>query len=93
MSEKIRIEAYFSGYVQGVGFRFTTIEIAERFREVGGFVRNLPDGRVEVAAEGPVEQLSAFLAAVESTMGPYIHHADKAQLPATGEFSGFTIAR
>ena len=93
MAENVRIEAYFSGHVQGVGFRFTTVDIADRFPGIVGFVRNLADGRVEVVAEGPEEQVSAFIAAVEDAMGPYIRGVDKKQLPATGEFSDFTIAR
>jgi len=93
MSGKVRIEAYFSGHVQGVGFRFTSIDIADRFPGVGGFVRNLADGRVEVVAEGADEQVTAFIAAVEDAMKPYIRGVDKKQFPARGGFSDFTIAR
>jgi acylphosphatase len=93
MAESVRTQVYFSGHVQGVGFRFTTIDIADRFPEITGFVRNLRDGRVEVVAEGQAEQVSAFVAAVEDAMGPHIHSVDKSQAPATGEFSNFGIAR
>ncbi len=93
MAEDVRIEAYFAGRVQGVGFRFTSVAIAERFPEIAGSVRNLADGRVEVVAEGPEEQVGAFVAAVGDAMAPYIRGVDKKRLPATGEFSGFTIAR
>ena len=93
MAENVRIEAYFSGHVQGVGFRFTSIDIADRFPEIAGFVRNLADGRVEVVAEGPEEQASAFIAAVGDAMGPYIRGVERKRLPATGEFSDFRIAR
>lgn len=93
MAEIVRIEAFFSGHVQGVGFRFTCIDIAERFPGIGGFVRNLPDGRVQVVAEGAEEEVRAFIAAVEDAMGSYIHGVDKKQLPAGGEFSHFRIAR
>jgi acylphosphatase len=93
MAENVRIQAYFSGHVQGVGFRFTAIDIAGRFPDLAGFVRNLADGRVEVVAEGPEEQVGAFIAAVEDAMGPHIRGVDKKQLPGTGEFSDFTIAR
>ena len=93
MAAKVRIEAYFSGRVQGVGFRYTSVAIAERFPEMAGFVRNLADGRVEVVAEGPEEQASAFIAAVNNAMAPYIRSVDKRGVPATGEFSEFTIAR
>ncbi len=93
MVASVRIEAYFCGHVQGVGFRFTTVDIADRFPGIVGFVRNRADGRVEVVAEGPEDQVSGFIAAVEDAMGPYIRKVDKKQLPATGEFTHFTITR
>lgn len=51
-----------SGRVQGVGFRYFVAGEA-RARGLAGFVRNLPDGRVEVFAAGPAEQVDALLAA------------------------------
>ena len=48
---RVRRRVYFSGRVQGVGFRFTCQSLARGF-EVAGYVRNLPDGRVELVAEG-----------------------------------------
>ncbi len=93
MGENIRIEAYFSGHVQGVGFRFTAIDIADRFPGIVGFVRNMPDGRVELVAEGAEGKANEFIAAVGDAMGSYIRGVQKKQLPATGEFSDFSIAR
>jgi len=93
MGQNIRVDAYFSGHVQGVGFRFTAMDVADRFPGIVGFVRNLRDGRVEVVAEGAEEQVSAFIAAVADAMEPYIHGVQKKQLPATGEFPDFSIAR
>jgi acylphosphatase len=66
--------AYYSGRVQGVGFRFTAQHVAEGFA-VAGFVRNLPDGTVEVLAEGPAEQVSGFLSALNQRMAEYIEEA------------------
>ena len=93
MAENVRVEAYFSGHVQGVGFRFTAIDIADRFPGIVGFVRNLRDGRVELVAEGPEAQVDEFVAAVANAMAPYIHGVEKKQLPATGEFRDFRVAR
>ncbi len=48
------------GRVQGVGFRFHVIHLSEDY-DVTGFVRNLPDGGVEIVAEGSSEQVEAFI--------------------------------
>ena len=55
---------YVSGMVQGVGFRFFAQRAAERLG-VGGYVKNLPDGRVEVYAIGQGEQLRSLRAELE----------------------------
>jgi acylphosphatase len=62
---------YYSGQVQGVGFRYTARGIADRFA-VAGYVRNLRDGRVELLAEGEPDQVQAFLDAVAERMKGYI---------------------
>jgi acylphosphatase len=59
----VRVRALLSGRVQGVGFRFFAEEWADRLG-VGGYARNLPDGRLEVVAEGPEEAVREFLDAV-----------------------------
>ncbi len=66
--------AYYSGRVQGVGFRFTAQHIAEGFA-VAGFVRNLPDGRVEVIAEGSAEQVNGFLSALAQRVADYVEES------------------
>ncbi len=59
----VRARAVLAGRVQGVGFRFFAEEWAERLG-VGGFARNLPDGRLELVAEGPEPAVQAFLEAM-----------------------------
>ena len=83
-------EVYFEGLVQGIGFRYTTRRIAARFR-VTGYVRNLPDGRVLLVAEGPPEESDRFLAAVRSAMDRYIEDVDQTVRPATGRFRDFGV--
>lgn len=55
-----RVHLFVSGRVQGVFFRAHTRDLAQRL-ELLGFVRNLPDGRVEVVAEGPAEKLQELI--------------------------------
>ena len=88
-----RLTAFFSGRVQGVGFRFTVLELAANFPDVTGSVRNLRDGRVEIHAEGPRASLDRFLEAVRQRMRSCISQTEVSREPATGEFTGFDIAR
>ena len=63
MPEKpARIHVLVSGLVQGVGYRASVV-VAARARGLRGWVRNLRDGRVELWAEGPAQDLAALLAA------------------------------
>jgi len=90
-SMRKRVHVNYSGRVQGVGFRYSTREVACGF-EVAGFVQNLPDGRVEMVAEGTQEQLTDFLDAIEqSHLGSHIKNADVTWQDAQGEFKGFQI--
>ncbi len=81
---RIRRRVYFSGRVQGVGFRYTCRTIARGF-QVGGYVRNLPDGRVELMAEGEPGELDEFFGAIQSEMNSYIKDAAIESAP-TGDY-------
>ena len=81
----IRMTVFYSGRVQGVGFRYTVTQIAERFA-VAGYVQNLPDGRVRLVAEGVAAQLKSFIEAVDDRMSRYIDQKTAGQTDATGEF-------
>ncbi|HQF13102.1 MAG TPA: acylphosphatase [Thermogutta sp.] len=83
-------EVYFSGMVQGVGFRYTAQRIASRY-QVTGYVRNLPDGRVHLVAEGDPRELDQFIAEICQQMEGYIKSVDTRRLPATGQFARFFI--
>jgi acylphosphatase len=87
----IRRTMYFSGLVQGVGFRWTVEHLSRKFR-VTGYVRNLRDGRVEVVAEGEADELHRFRRAIEDAMQGHIDRVQTEDSAATGEFPAFRIA-
>jgi acylphosphatase len=91
MAETVRMEVLFAGRVQGVGFRYTTQNLAHGF-EVVGTVRNLPDGRVELLAEGTREELEAFQQAIaESDLAAFIKEREVHWRPARGGLNSFRI--
>ncbi|MFP4203781.1 MAG: acylphosphatase, partial [Opitutales bacterium] len=83
---------WFEGHVQGVGFRYQTTSVARGF-DVTGTVRNLPDGRVHLYAEGAEDEVLAFQRAVEDELGSYIRNStvETEQGPRTCE--GFRIVQ
>ena len=85
-----RYVVYYSGRVQGVGFRYAVCRLSGRF-DVKGFVRNLSDGRVQLIAEGSTDQLDSFLQAVQTEMAGYIRSKQSDRQEATGEFSDFGL--
>ena len=86
----IRKHIYYSGRVQGVGFRYTTARIAANY-SVNGFVRNMMDGRVEIVVEGEKSNVQAFLDAVTGEMNGYIRDARIIDEPDAGKLTGFDI--
>jgi len=90
---RCRLQVFYEGNVQGVGFRYTVKSLAAGF-EVTGTVRNLPDGRVELLAEGAKNELGAFQQAIrESELGHFIRKEDVAWQETAGGLHGFEIVR
>jgi acylphosphatase len=88
-----RLHVFYSGRVQGVGFRYSTRVVACGF-EVTGTVRNLSDGRVELVAEGERAELEAFRRAIQdSEVGRFVRQEETAWSAAKNEFRGFEIVR
>ena len=86
-----QVHLYYSGMVQGVGFRWTIERLASAL-DIDGFVRNLPDGRVEVVSEGEEEEIRTFLKRIRSgSLSHYIKALEESWQEPTGEFSGFNI--
>ena len=82
---------YYAGDVQGVGFRATAASLARRHPAVRGWVRNLPDGRVELLADGPAEAVEAFLADVRDRMAGYIESETAADREPDDGLDGFRV--
>jgi acylphosphatase len=86
----IRWHIFFSGRVQGVGFRYTSRQVAGRY-EVAGWVKNLPNGTVEMIAEGPSGQLKKYVADVSESTHGHVADMQVTKSNATGEFSAMEI--
>ena len=81
---------FFSGRVQGVGFRYQTLQVAKEF-EVSGWVMNLPDGRVQLEAEGAAPEVKDFIAAVQERMEGHIRKVEQTAALRPPRYTGFTI--
>lgn len=81
---------WFTGHVQGVGFRFSTLQVAREF-EVAGDVANLPDGRVLLRVEGSPEMVRGFVAAVCDRLENFIKSTERRSETGPAQFSGFAI--
>jgi acylphosphatase len=80
-----------SGRVQGVGFRMFTWTMASR-EGLHGWVRNLPDGRVEVSAEGESEALERFERHVrQGPPGARVEHVEAVDEGVSGLEAGFSV--
>ena len=76
---------HFTGRVQGVGFRYTTKNLALGF-VVAGFVQNLDDGQVLLVVEGEAAEIKRFLDSLLDTMRDHVRSHTMSESPATGEF-------
>ncbi|HLS28283.1 MAG TPA: acylphosphatase [Opitutales bacterium] len=85
-----RLSVHFSGRVQGVGFRYETLQIAKGF-DVTGFVKNLPDGRVQLEVEGEKAEVTAFVQQVEDDLASFIRETEKCSEQGEPRFFNFTI--
>ena len=92
-ANRSRVRIFYSGHVQGVGFRYTAKTVAAGFEITGG-VRNLPDGRVELIAEGKRTELETFCEAIRNAgLAGLIRDESIDWGAAQNEFHGFEIVR
>ena len=91
-SPSIQQRVVFFGRVQGVGFRYTTSSIAKR-HPVVGYVKNLPDGAVELVVDAEPEIINQFLADIEAAFLGNIRQRNVASMPREEQFLKFEIRR
>lgn len=85
------MQVFYEGRVQGVGFRYTARRVASGF-DVSGYVRNLPDGRVELLASGEPDEVDGYLAALrESELAGHIAAELPSPVAAPAGLRGFEI--
>lgn len=84
----------FEGRVQGVGFRYTVKDLARGF-DVTGWVRNLPDGTVELQVTGEENEVAGFIREIarESPVAHHIRHHHIEEIPPLEGCRGFRIER
>src|SRR5687768_12916092 len=88
--QNARKTVYFSGRVQGVGFRYTARSVALQY-DVHGYVRNLSDGRVELVLEGAEAEANRVVDDIRRKMSGFVRNITVQSTPATGEFDHFSI--
>ena len=90
MSIKIAQRVHYTGRVQGVGFRATAAQLARRY-PVKGWVRNLPDGRVELLVEGWADSVENYLEEMRDFWGDSIEKEEIEKQAFSGMFLDFRI--
>jgi acylphosphatase len=80
----------FSGEVQGVGFRYTAHRIAGRYN-VTGYVRNLPDGTVEMFVQGPSPDVDGYIQDIQDAFAGYVRETRIEETPYDARRRDFRI--
>ena len=90
MADKKAVKLMLYGVVQGVGMRFYVSNTAKRVG-VSGFVRNLPDGSVEIVAEGAAHEVDTFIEKVKNAPRGRITDTEIKDVPVKGSYNGFQV--
>jgi acylphosphatase len=86
----VRAHIHFTGTVQGVGFRYTTLSFAQQL-SLTGWVKNLSDGSVQAEVEGPREKIEELLSQLKGQFGSFIREQQIEWVASRGEFDKFLI--
>jgi len=89
-SEKYRLQVWYTGRVQGVGFRYKAVNVASGY-DVAGTVRNLEDGRVHLTAAGEKSEVRAFADKLSEVMADFIRKTEEREDLGFFRYKGFSI--
>lgn len=81
---------HFSGHVQGVGFRYSVLQVAKEY-DVTGFVQNLTDGRVCLEIEGELKDINDLIESIEDRMSGFVRQTERRGGRRPAQFKGFAI--
>ena len=81
---------FFSGRVQGVGFRYTSLRIAKRY-SLAGYVKNLPDGRVELYVQGPESDVENCIEEISDQFLSNVRDKEAIDQPVSPQYDQFRI--
>ena len=90
MPAKVRQHVYYSGRVQGVGFRYNAVRCAGAY-DVSCFVRNFDDGLVELVAEGPRKDVEGLLEDIRNSMARNIRNETSQSEEPQGNYRDFSV--
>ncbi len=85
-------QVLFTGHVQGVGFRYCAYQVAQSY-DVRGWVRNLPNGSVEMKISGPNEEVDGCVAEIQERMASYIRLTNRNSASPDFSMTGFEVRR
>ena len=88
--QNYRLQVWFSGHVQGVGFRWKTAELAKGY-DVCGFVENLDDGRVRLCVKGDRGQIREFVDELSRVMADFIRSKQELEDSCEDIYCGIKI--
>lgn len=87
---KKTVHIFFSGMVQGVGFRFTAKAVAKRYK-INGWVKNTYDSRVEIIAQGKKEDIDNFVDDLKQEFSRHVLSVDIAPIEPSDDYNNFEI--
>ncbi len=91
LNQKKSFHVFVKGYVQGVGYRYSAVRAAAKFR-ISGWVRNNQDGSVELECEGSLKDMDDFIKWLKvGPPGARVLSVEAQEKPYQGLYSGFVI--